>query len=197
MAWVTGTLRRVHEVASSVSLAALNARVIAARAGAAAMGFVPITHSVDGLARDVDQSVTRIERTAVRAAQCAALAYIVAERAGRFESGFRRLESPDPSLDDASRRFAEIVANKTAALRSTSTALMRDLDRVDALLRSSLTLSTLSRIEASRAQSHRSELAAIGDAIDEAAEVIRKATTECRARLSTLTAIRAVTTGSR
>lgn len=184
MAWVTGTLRRVHEVATSVSLAALNARVIAARAGAEAMGFVPITHSVDALARDVDQSISRIERTAVKSAQAAALAFIVSQRARRFETANARLGVANATLEQAGLRFAEAVATRSSALRIASGALLRDLDRVDALLRASLTLSTLSRIEASRARSHRVELAAIGTAIDQAADAIRKATTDCRTRLS-------------
>lgn len=183
MAWITGTLRRVHEVAASVSLAAMNARVIAARAGASAVTFVPITHAVDVLARDVGQVVGRIEKSAVTAAQSAARAYIVKLRAERFVDVRRRLGNDDGRVLSAAWRFNELVETHARSLRANGDSLLRELDRVDALLRASLTLSTLSRVEAARAATHRLELAAIGDSIDQAAETIRSAVVECRERL--------------
>lgn len=184
MAWVTGTLGRVREVASSVSLAAMNARVIASRAGSTAMTFVPITQAVDALARDVDRVVSRIEKSAVHAAEGAARAYIYEQRARHFALARKRL-GDQPALNAAAQRFEHLVNTFGDSFRASGEVLVRELDKVDALLRASLTLSTLSRIEAARVATHRKELASIGEAIDLAAGAIRSAVSECRARLAT------------
>lgn len=185
-ATISARLHDVIRLAEDISIAAMNAKTIAARAGDQARGFGPITDFIDDLARNATRLARRVS------AESETLSRITAQRYRAYHAD-RRLavvgaQAADldnfTSLAPAIERERAEVARLARAFADSQRELLSCLDEIDSIVRATHMIAITSRIEASNTAIHRDSLRAIAESVAASAEAIRAAVQDCRLRLA-------------
>lgn len=185
-ATISARLHDVIRLAEDISIAAMNAKTIAARAGDQARGFGPITDFIDDLARNATRLARRVS------AESETLSRITAQRYRAYHAD-RRLavvgaQAADLdnfiSLAPAIERERAEVARLARAFADSQRELLSCLDEIDSIVRATHMIAITSRIEASNTAIHRDSLRAIAESVAASAEAIRAAVQDCRLRLA-------------
>ncbi|MEQ8659651.1 MAG: hypothetical protein RLW62_02420 [Gammaproteobacteria bacterium] len=182
-ATVVGHLEGVRQIANGITLAAANAKAVAARAGSQAAGFVPITNFIDEMGRETRQLVGRVNQDAQRMVREVLAEKRLADSLARMRRGIARLEAPSPYLDEVARRLAaeHDVARESTARHLANLGEM--LQTINDHARAARMMSTRSRVEATIAGDYQASLESVADTVDHAAESIRDVVMKCRVLL--------------
>jgi hypothetical protein len=172
VATVAAGLGQVRRIARELSLAAINAKVIALRAGSQAAGFRPITDFIDETARATAKLGNAIEAGTLAASRSAVSERRAAEALTRLRratvgagSGAKSLEAVIERCDAARSALSESV---TRSIRTLDTLL----DEIDAHMRSISVITVQSRVEARQAGMYRVDLEAVATSMSGAAQQV-------------------------
>ncbi|MEQ8233440.1 MAG: hypothetical protein RLW61_19740 [Gammaproteobacteria bacterium] len=182
-ATVVGQLEGVRQIANRITLAAANAKAVAARAGSRAAGFLPITDFIDEMGRETRQLVARVNQDAQRMVRDVLAEKRLADSLARMQRGITRLETRSAHLDSVAR---ELVADHARARETTARQLAglgELLQTINDHARAARMMSTRARVEATIAGDYQASLESVADTVDEAAERIREVVMKCRALL--------------
>lgn len=182
-ATVVGQLEGVRQIANRITLAAANAKAVAARAGSRAAGFLPITDFIDEMGRETRQLVARVNQDAQRMVRDVLAEKRLADSLARMQRGITRLETRSAHLDCVAR---ELVADHARARETTARQLAglgELLQTINDHARAARMMSTRARVEATIAGDYQASLESVADTVDEAAERIREVVMKCRALL--------------
>ncbi len=178
-ATVVGKLRAVRKTAREISLAAKNAKAIAARAGTKADGFRPITDFIDELGRETRTLVESIEVTALKMSREAVQTHRAQDAYRRFCAAAALLDRPDPAIDRLIAQCAATMETHRAAMLRTTEQLLELLDSIRLQVRAARVISTRSRVEAIRAEEHGLSLNVVSETVETAADRIRDSVSDC------------------
>jgi hypothetical protein len=191
VATAAGRLGQVCQIARELSLAAINANVIALRAGSQAAGFRPITDFIDETAKATAKLGNAIEKGMLNASRSA-----VAER--RASEAVRLLRRAAASAQSGSEPLSDVIGRCEKArimLSQSVTRSMRALDalleEIDAHMRSIAVITVQSRVEARRAGAYRDDLEAVASSMSRAAEQVTAVVQQSRRDLRDAVAARA------
>jgi hypothetical protein len=172
VATVAAGLGQVRRIARELSLAAINAKVIALRAGSQAAGFRPITDFIDETARATAKLGNAIESGTLAASRSA-----VSER--RATEALLRLRRANVGSANGAKSLGAVIERCDAArvaLGDTVTRSIRTLDNlldeIDAHMRSISVITVQSRVEARQAGTYRVDLEAVAASMSAAAEQV-------------------------
>jgi hypothetical protein len=165
-------LGQVRRIARELSLAAINAKVIALRAGSQAAGFRPITDFIDETARATAKLGNAIEAGTLAASRSAVSERRAGEALTRLRraavgagGGAKSLEAVIERCDAARNALSESV---TRSIRTLDTLL----DEIDAHMRSISVITVQSRVEARQAGTYRVDLEAVAASMSGAAQQV-------------------------
>lgn len=190
VATVAAGLGQVRRIARELSLAAINAKVIALRAGSQAAGFRPITDFIDETARATAKLGIAIESGTLAASRSA-----VSER--RAADALLRLRRANVGGENQKSLEAVIERCDVArvALSNSVTRSIRALDNllneIDAHMRSISVITVQSRVEARQAGTYRVDLEAVAASMSGAAEQVTAIVQQSRRELRDALAARA------
>lgn len=180
---VVGHLEGVRQIANEITLAAANAKAVAARAGNRAAGFVPITNFIDEMGRETRHMVDQVNQDAQSVVR-----EMLAEQ--RLYDGLQRMREGMAATENPSAYLHSRVAEMQTEYDLTREQTERELQRLADLLvtindhaRAARMMSTRSRVEATIAGEYRISLESVADTVDGAAEQIREVVMQCRALL--------------
>ncbi len=182
-ATVVGHLEGVRQIANGISLAAANAKAVAARAGNQAAGFVPITNFIDEMGGETRHLVGRVNRDAQRMVREVLAEKRLGDSLERMRRGIERLDARSPYLDEIAR---QLTAEHAAARESTTrhlTNLCELLQTISDHARAARMMSTRSRVEATIAGDYQESLESVADTVDHAAQHIRDVVMKCQSLL--------------
>jgi hypothetical protein len=172
VATVAAGLGRVRLIARELSLAAINAQVIALRAGSQAAGFRPITDFIDETAQATAKLVNGIESGTLSVSRSA-----VAER--RAAEALRRLQRAAVGAGRGAQSLGVVIERCDTAQTALSESVVRSvraligqLDEIDAHMRSISVIAVLSLVEAGQAGIYRVDLAAVASTMSGAAQQV-------------------------
>jgi hypothetical protein len=172
VATVAAGLGRVRLIARELSLAAINAQVIALRAGSQAAGFRPITDFIDETAQATAKLVNGIESGTLTVSRSA-----VAER--RAAEALRRLQRAAVGAGRGAQSLGVVIERCDTAQTALSESVVRSvraligqLDEIDAHMRSISVIAVLSLVEAGQAGIYRVDLAAVASTMSGAAQQV-------------------------
>ena len=190
VASVAASLGQVRRIARELSLAAINAKVIALRAGSQAAGFRPITDFIDETARATAKLGNAIESGTLAASRSA-----VSER--RAAEALRRLRRANVGGNGA-KSLENVIERCDAARIALSDSVTRSirtldnlLDEIDAHMRSISVITVQSRVEARQAGTYRVDLEAVAASMSGAAEQVTAIVQQSRRDLREALAARA------
>jgi hypothetical protein len=189
VATVAAGLGQVRRIARELSLAAINAKVIALRAGSQAAGFRPITDFIDETARATAKLGNAIELGTLAASRSA----VSERRAAEALVRLRRAAAGDGSGEKSLAEVIERCDAARVALSDSVTRSIRTLDdlleEIDAHMRSIAVITVQSRVEARQAGTYRVDLEAVATSMSGAAEqvtaIVRKSRRDLRDALAT------------
>jgi hypothetical protein len=181
----------VRHIARELSVAAINAKIIALRAGSQAAGFRPITDFIDETARATEQLGKAIELGTLTASRSA-----VAER--RAADALRRLRRAAAGAGGNEKSLDAVIDRCDAARTAIGESVTRSIRTLDGLLeeinahmRSISVITVQSRVEAQQAGSYRVNLEAIAASMSGAAEKVTVIVQQSRRDLGDALASRA------
>lgn len=180
---VVARLEGVRRIANDISLAAANAKAVAARAGNHAAGFVPITDFVDEMGRETRKLVDRVNGDARRMVRGMLAEQRLDDAHRRLRAGMAQLREPSGYLDNVAQQLEH---ERTVAREATAHELLSVNDLLGLIndtARAARIVSTRSRVEATIAGEYQDSLESVADTVDNAAEHIREAVLTCRALL--------------
>ncbi|MCP5144029.1 MAG: hypothetical protein H6978_04325 [Gammaproteobacteria bacterium] len=176
-------LEGVRRIANDISLAAANAKAVAARAGARAAGFMPITNFIDEMGRETRHLVDKVNRDAQLVVRKMLAEQNLHDGIQRMQRGVDALSKPSPYLDGVlSSMRDEYQLARDSASRDVAN-LCEQLDEISDHARAAHMISTRSRVEATIAGEHRTTLESIADTVENAAERIHDTVMKCRTLL--------------
>ncbi len=191
VATVAASLGEVRSIAGELLLAAINAKVIALRAGSEAAGFQPITDFIDQTSR-----VTAKLGDAIESGTQVASHLAVSER--RANRALLRLNRAldETAIGGPSLRvvIARCVAKRIAlgeSVEASVGALDGLLKEIGKRMRSISIITVQSRVEAQQAGAHRADLEAVAGSMSAAAEQVIAIVRQSRRDLSVALAARA------
>ena len=191
VATVAAGLGQVRRIARELSLAAINAKVIALRAGSQAAGFRPITDFIDETARATAKLGNAIESGTLAASRSA-----VAER--RAADALLRLRRANVGGGNGVKSLKAVIERCDAARVALSDSVTRSirkldnlLDEIDAHMRSISVITVQSRVEARQAGAYRVDLEAVAASMSGAAEQVTAIVQQSRRDLREALAARA------
>lgn len=191
VATVAAGLGQVRRIARELSLAAINAKVIALRAGSQAAGFRPITDFIDETARATAKLGNAIESGTLAASRAA-----VSER--RAAEALRRLRRATAGAGSGAKCLEAVIERcdeQRAALSDSVTRSIRTLDGllddIDAHMRSISVITVQSRVEARAAGNYRVDLEAVAASMSSAADQVTTIVQQSRRDLREALAARA------
>jgi hypothetical protein len=191
VATVAASLGQVRRIARELSLAAINAKVIALRAGSQAAGFRPITDFIDETARATAKLGNAIEAGTLAVSRSA-----VSER--RSAEALRRLRRAATGSGSAAKSLDAVIERCDAARIVLSESVTRSirsldnlLDEIDAHMRSISVITVQSRVEARQAGAYRVDLEAVAASMSGAAEQVTAIVQQSRRDLRDAIAARA------
>lgn len=160
---VNEDIKRVVRCAFGINLMALNAILVARRAGSAAAGFGIVAAEMRQLSGALEGSMGTLRRlsdellaTVTRAMRHARVEAVLLRTASQGETVRHRLE---PVLERSAQRRADIERRIRAQCRN----LLNDLDGAVRVSRLADSLAHMAKIEASWSADHRTGLAAVSD----------------------------------
>jgi hypothetical protein len=172
IASVAAGLGRVRRIARELSLAAINAKVIALRAGSQAAGFRPITDFIDETARATAKLGNAIESGTLTASRSA----VAERRAGDALVRLRRATDGAGSGAESLKAVIDRCETARVALSESVTRSVRELDilldEIDSHMRSISVITVQSRVEARQAGAYRVDLEAVATSMSRAAEQV-------------------------
>jgi hypothetical protein len=191
VATVAAGLGQVRRIARELSLAAINAKVIALRAGSQAAGFRPITDFIDETARATAKLGNAIESGTLAASRSA-----VSER--RAADALRRLRRANVGTGSGVKSLEAVIERCDKARTVLSDSVTRSirtldnlLDEIDAHMRSISVITVQSRVEARQAGAYRVDLEAVAASMSGAAEQVTAIVQQSRRDLREALAARA------
>jgi hypothetical protein len=162
----------VRRIASELSLAAVNAKVISVRAGTQAAGFRPITDFIDEAARATEKLGNALEAGTLAVSRSA-----VSER--RAADALRRLRRAAAGASRDETSLEAVIDRCDAARTAISKSMTRSirtldglLDQISAHMMCISVITVQSRIEARQAGTYRPNLEAIAASMSSAAEQV-------------------------
>ncbi|MGE0483940.1 MAG: chemotaxis protein [Gammaproteobacteria bacterium] len=185
-ATVVAHLEGVRQIANEISLAAANAKAVAARAGNRASGFVPITNFIDEMGRETRRLVDRVNQDAQRMVRSMLAEQRLGDALDRLRKGMDRLEQGSSYLDGVARDLAQEHQVASEATRRHLDSLCDLLVTITDHARAARMMSTRSRVEATIAGDYQVSLESVADTVDNAAEHIRDVVMRCRALLRSM-----------
>ena len=126
-ATIAAGLGRVRSIASDLSVAAINAKVIALRAGSQAAGFRPITQFIDQTARATAELGNEIQLSTQAAARAA-----VSER--RADETVRRLRRARVSAGSSAPSLDTVIERCETSRIAHSESVSRSIHTIEVLL---------------------------------------------------------------
>jgi hypothetical protein len=188
VAIVAVSLAEVGALADELSLAAINAKVIARRAGSQAAGFQPVTDFIDQTARATAKLTAAIGAGTLSASRSA-----VAER--RAFEALRLLRRAAAGKGTGANSLDAVVDRCETARIAQSQSVTVAVGAVDGLLqeiaahmRSISIITVQSRVEAQQAGPYRADLEAVAASMSDAAarvtDIVRQARRELRQALA-------------
>jgi hypothetical protein len=191
VATVAAGLGQVRRIARELSLAAINAKVIALRAGSQAAGFRPITDFIDETARATAKLGDAIESGTLGASRSA-----VSER--RATEALRRLRRATAGAGSGAKSLEAVIERCDAARAVLSDSVTRSirtldnlLDEIDQHMRSISVITVQSRVEARQAGTYRVDLEAVAASMSGAAQQVTAIVQQSRRDLREALAARA------
>ncbi len=191
VASVAASLGEVRSIAGELLLAAINAKVIALRAGSEAAGFQPITDFIDQTSRATAKLGDAIESGTQAASRLA-----VSERRATKALHLLRRALDDTMLGAPSLRV--VIARCDAqriALGESVDACVGSLDdllkEIGKRMQSISIITVQSRVEAQQAGAHRANLETVAGSMSAAAEQVMAIVRQSRRHLSIALATRA------
>lgn len=192
IATIAVDLGRVRTIASDLSVAAINAKVIALRAGSHAAGFRPITQFIDQTARAAAELGNEIQLGTQAAARAA-----VSER--RADEALRRLRRARAGADSGGAPSLDAVIERCETARiACSESISRSirtievlLDEIDARVRAISVIAVQSRVEAQQAGTFSVNLEVVAASMSGSAEQIKTIVRQSRRELGNALAARA------
>ena len=190
-ATIAAALGRVRSIASDLSVAAINAKVIAFRAGSQAAGFRPITQFIDQTARAAATLGYEIELCTQSAARAAVSERRVAETVRRLRRAKVCARSGDAASLDAVIERCETarITHSESVSRSIRTIEVL-LDEIDARIRSISVIAVQSRVEAQQAGTFSVNLEVVAASMSGSAEQIKAIVRQSRRELGNALAAR-------
>jgi hypothetical protein len=172
---VVGKLDPVEDMAWKITLAAINARVLSARAGSAASGFNPIMDFMDQVGRDTVVFVERINKEALSASRVSVSAMRARRALASFSNAHNKIRGTDQEdrLNALVLDVAEEARSMDEAVDKQMRILLRYLDLIKKHMRSVAVVSTSCRVESIQVGAYRKHLDQIADTVDKAAEDIK------------------------
>lgn len=184
---VSARLNSILDEASSISLEAMNAKVLVARAGDNARTFKPITDFMVALANDTIQTVREINRVAIRVAN-------ISLQDMRGRSTLRRIQAKLPVIEAA--RFGQTVLPvldeieeeariSDRELRDAVKTLVSLLSEIDQKMRAALVVTGTTRIEAAvSGTDYQTHFLAVAGNLERASSEIRSCVALCQKQLN-------------
>lgn len=173
---IAANLQSVAEIAWKVSIAAKNAKAIAARAGGVARGFQPITDYIDEIATKARGKVREINELALRVARTSVEEDRARNACERFAQVFR-LSGDAPHIDSLNGAMEEVRRDLEChreEFESKRKELSEMLDEMVELMRAANSVASVCRIEAAMTDEYKGNLTGVADELTHAAELIRE-----------------------
>ena len=175
-AQVAASLEQANNIAKQLSITASNARAVALRAGQNAAGFKPLTDFIDQLANTTISSSKNINELANKLSRNSANKYRIDNAFNKFNGVLQSNNQAqfNQSLDQP----ISMIVKQQQALSFTHRSLLEKLSEELILLsdelRTAVVLATLSRVEASQADTDfQDTLYSVADNVEEAATKIK------------------------
>ncbi|MEQ9123359.1 MAG: hypothetical protein RIM80_12425 [Alphaproteobacteria bacterium] len=175
---IASTLKPVSAQAREISLQAMNAKTIAARAGQSARAIQPIADYVDELSRQVIRLVQQVEAESIRVTRLALDAFAETRvqaqfaRAARLGRGARHIASIAPAAAHAEAQLARAAADLAA--HEKSMALVLDEIRT-AMMAMQIATSKFRLEVGAGAEANRAGFEALIEKLEDAVGQIRRA----------------------
>lgn len=176
LASIAAELHSVMAVAWGVSLAAKNAKVISAQAGAKVLGFQPITEFIDEISQlamdgvnDINHEALRLVKIAVNERRCID-AYRRFDSVRRKDSGAQYISSLAPVLGQVEKNMLAVTREFEASLRNLSELL----ELMDNNMVSARAIASVSRIVTASSGEYNEKLSVVARDLDNAAIHIKE-----------------------
>ncbi len=182
-ATVLTELNGVRQVANDISLAASNAKAVAARVGNRAAGFVPITDSIDAMGRETAELVDRVNLDARRTVRDMVAAERFVDCVTRMERGMADIEAPSPYLSDVAHELQKQHSVARETTLENLSQLIELLSTISDHARAATMVASCSRVEATVAGNYQASLESVADTVEQAAQHVRDVVTKCAALL--------------
>jgi hypothetical protein len=176
IASIAAELHSVINIAWGVSLAAKNAKVISAQAGAAALGFQPVTNFIDEISQSAIHGVEEINHEALKLSRITVSEQRANDAHRRFSSVISRnkgavnigslsfgMEQVEKNLHQAQSEYKKCLTNLVSMLES-----------MDECMLSAHAIASVSRIVTSNISGYSDKLGTVADNLDEAASSIKE-----------------------
>lgn len=182
-ATVIAQLESVRRIANEITLAAANAKAVAARAGNNAAGFVPITNFIDEMGRETRRLVDAVNRDAQAVVRGMLDEQRLLDGLARLRGGLDQLEHPSQHLDEVLEKMERDYTEVRETNEREVSRLCDQLLTINGYARAARIMSTRSRVEATIAGDYRVSLESVANTVDGAAEQIREAVMTSRGLL--------------
>lgn len=172
---IAAELREVNQVAWETSLAAINAKIIAASAGEAARGFQPINDYIGDVAREAMDIVANIGRQSIKVSRLASRRLVLLGVHNSFLLAARRGQE-STFIDDIHQmnsRLAGTLGEIDSDMAKQVKKLHGDLDVLNRHMKASAAVVSVCRIEATRAPKYAQTLGNVADDLQQATEFIK------------------------
>lgn len=168
-------LRDVNQIAWETSLAAINAKIIAARAGESARGFQPINDFIGEVAKDTMGIVDTIGKQSIHVSRLASKHLILSNTARAFlraaERG--RVSQFVDGIHKRSKRLQSLMEELNDTIAERVKDLNRELGMLDQHMKASEAVVSVCRIEATRSTRFVGTLTQVADDLSEATRYIK------------------------
>ncbi|MDH5229844.1 MAG: chemotaxis protein [Gammaproteobacteria bacterium] len=188
VATIAADLASVMRIAWEVSLAAKNAKVIAAQAGDQARGFQPITNFIDEIATQAAEGVSRINDSALSVSRIAVQETRALEAYERFikvaelAKDARHVQSVKPAIEQVNKDLLDYQTQFKKQYRT----LLQDLGDLSQVMLAAGAIASLCRVEGARAGEYRESLQVVAEDLDKATTVIKQKITNSYQRLNNM-----------
>jgi len=172
---IAAELREVNKVAWETSLAAINAKIIAASAGESARGFQPINDYIGEVAREAMEIVANIGRQSIKVSRLASRRLVLLGVHNSFLLAARRGQESTfvEDIHQMNRRLAGTLGEIDTDMAQQVKQLHGDLDVLNRHMKASAAVVSVCRIEATRAPKFAQTLGNVADDLQQATEFIK------------------------
>lgn len=180
---------RLNEIlldAHSISIEAMNAKVLVSRAGEKARTFIPVTDFMIELARETTHLVGEINRAALMVSRISLKQLRTGRALSRIMVKLPQIHDAryGPSVDSAVNRISDEIKGYRDDLRNKTHFLEALLLEIEQKMRAAQVLSGTTRMEAAAAGAdYRAHFHAVAENLEQSSKAIRNCVVFCRKKI--------------